>query len=82
VPEGAPKRPGLFIALGGTKFKHLFDPSRTIVKSIFASLDVAYGEELFYREIDKKGDILQHPTALDDAYAAGRRLVIGEATEA
>ncbi|MBU0491970.1 MAG: flavodoxin family protein [Chloroflexi bacterium] len=78
VPEGAPKRPGLFIALGGTRFKHLFDPSRVIVKSIFASLDVAYGPELFYRSIDKKGDIRQHPTALDEAYAAGRRLVTGE----
>lgn len=77
VPDGAPKRPGLFIALGGTRFKHLFDPSRTIVKSIFATLDVAYGPELFYRGIDKKGDILQHPTALDEAYAAGRRLAAG-----
>jgi len=82
VPEGAPKRPGLFIALGGTRFKHLFDPSRTIVKSVFASLDVAYGPELFYDRVDKRGDILQHPTALDEAYAAGRRLVAGEGSEA
>ena len=41
----------------------------------FDALDVEYVGELTFRKIDAKGAIKQHPTALREAFEAGRRLL-------
>lgn len=69
------RRRGLFIAVGGLARPDLFDCARVTVRAFFATCDVQYGEELFFSNIDAKGAIKEHPTALDDAFAAGVRLV-------
>lgn len=69
------RRRGLFIAVGGMKRPDLFVGARATVKAFFASCDVAYGEELFYSGVDLYQEISRHPTALQEAYQAGARLV-------
>ena len=72
---GGRKRPGLFICVGGMDQPDLFVGARMTVKAAFATLDAKYAQELFYPNIDEKDAIRQHPTALQDAFAAGQRLV-------
>jgi len=76
-PIGRPgqKRLGIFIAAGGTNRPYTFRPSITIVKTFFATLDVGYYRELLYGSVDAKGDILQHASALEEAFKAGVDMV-------
>lgn len=69
------KRRGLFISVGGTRLRNLFQPAIATVKSWFATLDIKYDGELLFSGIDEKEAIAQHPTALKDAFDSGRRLV-------
>lgn len=69
------KRKGVFISVGGTKFPDLFDHAKATVKNFFITIDVAYWGELLFPGIDKKGEIREHPTALEDAYLLGKKLV-------
>lgn len=75
--EDGSRRRGLFIAAGGLSRPDLFDCARTTVRAFFATCDVQYSDEVFFSSVDEKGAIKQHPTALDDAFAAGVRLVQG-----
>ena len=68
------RRRGLFMSLGGQTWPELFEPARATVKAFFAVCDVEYGEDLFFRGIDPAGAIRNHPTALQDALEAGKRL--------
>jgi len=69
------KRKGLFISVGSSTSSNLFQPAIATVRSWFTTLDVAYSGELLFSGIDKKGDIVNHPTALREAFLAGQRLV-------
>ena len=71
------KRPrkGVFISVGGTKSRDLFEPAKATVKIFFRTIDVEYWGELLYRGVDEKGAIRQHPTALKEAFVLGKRLV-------
>jgi multimeric flavodoxin WrbA len=69
------ERRGLFIATGGTQYPNLFQPSLVTIKSLFSVIEVKLVGELTFRGIDEKGAIAGHPTALQDAFAAGRDLV-------
>lgn len=82
-PVGRPgqKRLGLFIATGGTDRPYTFKPSITVVRSFFAVLEVKYHGELLYPSVDARGEILQHPTAMDEAFRAGADLVEALLTE-
>lgn len=74
IPPGK-NRKGLFISVGGTKVPNLFQPALATVKSWFLTLDVGYFGEVVFSGIDEAGAILRHPTALNEAFAAGRDLV-------
>jgi multimeric flavodoxin WrbA len=67
-------RKGAFIAVGGTKGDNLFDGSKLTVKYWFDSVGLEYADELFVRGVDRKGDIMNHPDALSDAYELGKRM--------
>jgi len=69
------ERKGLFISVGGARLSNLFQPAVVTVKSWFNTLDITYNGELFFPGVDGKGAIVQHPTALADAFAAGQKLV-------
>ena len=74
-PERKSQRKGIFISVGGTKGKSLFEGAIRTIKTFFDAIDVTYSGELLYRSIDDKGEIKEHPTALQEAYEAGRKLV-------
>jgi multimeric flavodoxin WrbA len=71
------KRQGLFISVGGTNLPNLFQPAIATVKSWFTTLDIAYAGDLLFSGIDKKEAIVEHPTALKEAFLAGERMIEG-----
>jgi multimeric flavodoxin WrbA len=68
------QRNGLFVSVGGRDVANLFDGARATVKALFATLNVKYAGELLFADIDEAGAITRHPTALKQAYQAGRKL--------
>jgi len=75
-PKSQIPRKGFFISAGGTKGENLFTGTILTVKYFFKAINVDYTGELVYNTIDIKGAIRKHPTALKDAFAAGKKLVI------
>ncbi len=73
--KGSGRRRGWFLSVGGSRGAKLFAGAILTVKYFFDALDVEYVGELTFRKIDTKGAIKQHPTALREAFEAGRRLV-------
>jgi len=71
------ERRGIFISVGGTRVHDLFQPAIATVKSWFTTLDISYAGELAFSGIDEKEAILQHPTALKEAFTMGQKLVAG-----
>ena len=70
-----PKRKGLFISLGATNGKKLFDGPLLTVRYFFDVLDMELHKSLLYRGIDLEGEIMDHPGYLEEAYQAGMNLV-------
>ena len=69
------KRKGLFISVGATKGRRLFDGILLSIRYFFDALDVELWRSLLYRGLDFEGDVLRHPEYLDEAYRAGKELV-------
>ena len=76
VPFGQwePKRKGLFISVGATKGKKLFNGVLLTVKYFFDVLDMELFQSLLYRGLEFEGDVLKHPEFLEEAYEAGKAL--------
>jgi len=68
------QRKGLFVAVGGMRLTHLFEPSLAIVKALFKVIDVEYAGDLLFPGVDEKGAIKDHPDALKQAFTAGQKL--------
>ena len=77
IPFGKrePKRKGLFISVGATRGKRLFDGTLLTIKYFFDPLDMELWKSLLYRGIESEGQILQKPALLQEAHEAGRDLV-------
>jgi multimeric flavodoxin WrbA len=73
--QGEPARKGLFISVGATKGKKLFDGTLLTVRYFFDVCDTELWRSLLYRGLDFEGDVLKHPEYLQEAYQAGRELV-------
>ncbi len=71
-------RKGLLLLVGGMKQDIGIKCGEACAKAFFRTVSVTEHESLFYLNIDQKGDILKHPTALKDAYEAGKRLLLTE----
>jgi multimeric flavodoxin WrbA len=71
------ERSGIFVSVGGTRLRNLFQPAMATVKSWFTTLDIRYVGELVFSGIDEKEAILRHPTALKDAFVIGQKLAAG-----
>lgn len=74
-PDRVPLRKGLFISVGGTRGEKLFKCAQLTIKYFFDVIEMEYAADLTFRRVDAKGAILDHPTAMSDAYEAGRKLV-------
>lgn len=77
VPFGKPvyNKKGLFISVGATRGKKLFEGATLSIRYFFDVLDIALFKALVYRQIDLEGDIEKHPEYIREAYDAGRALV-------
>jgi multimeric flavodoxin WrbA len=72
---GASKRKGLFISVGATRGKRLFDGVLLTIRYFFEVLDMELWNSLLYRGMDFEGDVLNHPEYLEEAYEVGKDLV-------
>jgi multimeric flavodoxin WrbA len=70
-----PKRRGMFISVGATRGKKLFDGAELTVKYFFDVLEADLWKSLLYRGLDFQGDVDGHPEYLAEAYTAGKDLV-------
>jgi multimeric flavodoxin WrbA len=67
-------RKGLFISVGATKGKRLFDGALLSVRYFFDPLDMELWRALLYRGLDFEGDVEKFPEYLRAARAAGEDL--------
>jgi multimeric flavodoxin WrbA len=72
ISAGEKKRKGVFLAVGGSKGGKIFEGPLLTMKYFFDALDVNFYRSLLFKEIDAKGDILKHPTAMAEAFALGK----------
>lgn len=76
-PETRPaRRKGLFLSVGATKGKKLFDGILLTVRYYFDALDCELWRSLLYRGLDAEGDVLKHPEYLEEARRAGREICL------
>jgi multimeric flavodoxin WrbA len=66
------KRKGLFISVGATKGKKLFDGVLLSVRYFFDAMDMELWKALLYRQLDFQDDIQKHPEYLEEAFTAGK----------
>jgi hypothetical protein len=67
-------RKGLFISVGATTGKRLFDGALLTVRYFFDPLDMELWRSLLYRGLDLEGEVDKFPEHLREAHAAGRDL--------
>lgn len=73
--KGAPEtRKGLFISVGATDGKKLFDGAILTVKYFFDVLDAGLWRTVLCRGVDRKGEIQKKGEYLNEAFHAGRDL--------
>lgn len=76
-PKPPPRR-AIFLSCGGFKQDRWSECARQVVATWAMCLDAKLEEFLFYHPVDAKGDVEKHPSALQDAFEAGKRLAHGE----
>ena len=72
------KRKGFFISVGATKGQKLFEGAILTVKYFFDAIHAEYAGDLLIRGLDSKGDVLKQPDTLQQAFEAGRNLVLSQ----
>jgi hypothetical protein len=50
----------------------MFDCIHLTMQYYFDALEMEYAGDLFFNQVDEKGAILKHPTAVRDAYGLGK----------
>ena len=74
IPAGPYGRKGLLLMVGGMKKEIGIQCSGETAKAFFRTISVPEHGTLSFLGVDSKGAILEHPTALKDAYEAGKAL--------
>ena len=70
-----PKPKGVFLTVGGARGKRNFEGIMLTVRYFFDALDIEFTNQLLVKEIDQKGAIMNHPTALEDARNLAKELL-------
>jgi multimeric flavodoxin WrbA len=68
-------RSGFLLSAGATRGKRLFECAILTLKYFYDALNMAYAGELCFSQIEEKGAIANHPSALEECRAAGKRFV-------
>ena len=76
IPSGPNGRKGLLMLVGGLKKEIGIQCSEATAKAFFRTISVPEHETLSFLGVDAKGEILKHPTALNDAFQAAKRLLL------
>ena len=71
------QRRGFFLSAGATRGKKLFDCAILTMKYFFDAINMDHDGELCYRQVEHRGDIKSHATALTECHQAGARFVTG-----
>jgi multimeric flavodoxin WrbA len=66
---------GYLVAVGATKGANLFQGCELTARYFFDALDMDYGGGLFFSKVEAKGEILDHPDAMAQAFAFGKKAV-------
>jgi multimeric flavodoxin WrbA len=74
IPEGKYGRKGLLLLAGGMKKEIGIQCAEATAKAFFRTVSMTTHETLGYLGVDAKGAILEHPTALGEAFEAGKKL--------
>jgi len=74
IPAGERGRRGLLLVVGGMKNASGVECVGHSARAWFRSISVPEHRTLAYTGVDALGDIFKHPTALRDAFEAGRAL--------
>jgi multimeric flavodoxin WrbA len=77
VSPGKKDRKGVFLSAGGSQGEKVFDGVLMTMKYFFDAVDMVFYKSLVYRGIDEKGEIINHPTALAEAYGLGKAMTFG-----
>jgi multimeric flavodoxin WrbA len=64
-------RKGFLLSAGATRGKRLFECAILTMKYFYDALNMGYAGELCFSQVEGKGDIHNHPTALADCRQAG-----------
>jgi multimeric flavodoxin WrbA len=77
LPPAQPgrSRRGFFISVGATKGARLFEGAVLTVKYFFDAVGADFAGQLLFKGIEEKGDIRNHPSALREAFDAGKALL-------
>jgi multimeric flavodoxin WrbA len=75
IPAGPHGRKGLLLVAAGMKKEAAATCAETVARIFFRTISVATHEMVAALGADAKGDVLHHPTALQEAFEAGKRLV-------
>ena len=78
LPEGPFRRKGLLLLVGGMKKEIGIQCSETTARAFFRTVSVAQHETLGFLDVDEKGAIAKHATALMDVYRAAEGLVAAD----
>jgi len=65
---------GYLIGVGASRGKQLFDGMELTAKYFYDALDMSYEGSLLMKGLDAKGDAVQKPKALAEAYEFGRQV--------
>lgn len=75
LSAGSYGRKGLLLLVGGMKRDVGVRCSESCATAFFRTISVPEHSTLSFLDVDAKGAIMKHPTALKDAYNAGKALV-------
>jgi len=76
IKEGEYGRKGLLLLVGGMKKEIGIQCAEATAKAFFRTISVPEHRTLSYLGVDAKGAILEHPSALKEAFEAGEKLVL------
>ena len=74
-PDQQRDRRAMLISVAGTRSEQMFECVTLTLKYWLDVLEMKHVSSLFVNQVDAKGDILNHPLALDEALRMGQSLV-------
>lgn len=75
-PDQQRDRRAMLISVAGTNSKQMFDCIELTMKYWLDVLEMRHVSSLFVNQVDARGDIRKHPSALEESFRLGQQLVM------